>query len=213
MEYTDYTIIPMGDHCATALALKELGLRECSYPFDWVCTEDQLHDTNIVYNFQLLKKLTSDSMKTIVHEYIGNALQTTNKLNAVNHIMFPHDLEDPAEVISKYERRFTRLLEHITTKKIVCILLTRAYYISEDVMLEIINTLKSFNQANKIIFISGVQHTYLETKPFADAVEYYYIYYDTAQYWNYDYSHFRPQLQILLKSIFGNKNTLLESNH
>ena len=31
-------IIPLGDHCAISIILKELNLREKSYPFDWDAT-------------------------------------------------------------------------------------------------------------------------------------------------------------------------------
>lgn len=33
-QYSDYNIIPIGDHCAISIILKDFNLRKCSYPFD-----------------------------------------------------------------------------------------------------------------------------------------------------------------------------------
>ena len=44
----DYNIIPIGDHCAISIILKDLNLRKCSYPFDWITKVDHLYDTNII---------------------------------------------------------------------------------------------------------------------------------------------------------------------
>ena len=53
----DYNIIPIGDHCAISIILKDLNLRKCSYPFDWITKVDHLYDTNIIYNLSLINKL------------------------------------------------------------------------------------------------------------------------------------------------------------
>ena len=45
-QYSDNNIIPIGDHCAISLILKDLNLRKCSYPFDWVSKLDQLYNMN-----------------------------------------------------------------------------------------------------------------------------------------------------------------------
>ena len=87
--YIDYNIIPIGDHCA--IILKELGLRKKSYPFDWNTNIEQLHDSNIIYNVNLISELKSENIENIVKKYIGNAFDTDNKINSINNIWFPHD--------------------------------------------------------------------------------------------------------------------------
>ena len=42
--YSDYNIIPIGDHCAVSIMFKELGLRNKSYPFDWNAHIDPLYN-------------------------------------------------------------------------------------------------------------------------------------------------------------------------
>lgn len=39
--YCDSNIIALGDHCAISMILKEVELRQESYPFDWVVKKDQ----------------------------------------------------------------------------------------------------------------------------------------------------------------------------
>ena len=76
-KYSEYNIIPIGDHCAIAIILKELNLRKNSYPFDWVTKLDHLYDTNIIYNIQLINEINlSDNVDDIVKKYIGNAFLT-----------------------------------------------------------------------------------------------------------------------------------------
>ena len=53
-KYSDYNIIPIGYHCIISIILSELNLRKQSYPFDWVSKIDQIYDTNIIYNIQII---------------------------------------------------------------------------------------------------------------------------------------------------------------
>ena len=67
-KYSDYNIIPIGDHCIISLILKELNLRKQSYPFDWVTNIEELYDTNIIYNIKIINELkTSDNIDDIVN--------------------------------------------------------------------------------------------------------------------------------------------------
>jgi len=97
-KYSDYNIIPIGDHCAISIILKELNLRKKSYPFDWVTNIDQLYDTNIIYNIQIIIQLISqNNINDIVTKYIGNAFDN-NKTNSINNIWFPHDTENITDI-------------------------------------------------------------------------------------------------------------------
>ena len=52
-----YNIIPMGDNCIVAETLRDIGLRKCSYPFDWISHMNYFTATNINYNFEIVEKL------------------------------------------------------------------------------------------------------------------------------------------------------------
>ncbi len=53
-KYSDYNIIPIGDHCAISIILKELNLRKQSYPFVWVTKLDHLYILILFIIFNLL---------------------------------------------------------------------------------------------------------------------------------------------------------------
>lgn len=56
-KFSDYNIIPIGDHCAISIILNKLNLRIHSYPFDWVTKTEQLYDTNIISNLKIINDL------------------------------------------------------------------------------------------------------------------------------------------------------------
>jgi hypothetical protein len=102
-KYSDYNIIPIGDHCAIAMILQQLNLRHKSYPFDWVTRQDHLYSTNIIDNIQLITELNlSDNVDDIVKKYIGDAFDNDKKINSINNIWFPHDNENTTDNFEKY---------------------------------------------------------------------------------------------------------------
>ena len=137
-KYSDYNIIPIGDHCAISIILKELNLRKQSYPFDWNANIEQLYHTNIIYNIKIISEIKSsdniDDIDDIVKKYIGDAFDTDKKINSINNIWFPHDSENITNIFEKYKRRFIRLKEDLN-KKNIYILLTRYYYIEKSIYL------------------------------------------------------------------------------
>jgi hypothetical protein len=181
------------------MILKNLNLRQQSYPFDWVTHTDQLYNTNILYNIELIKELkTSVSVDTIVTKYIGNAFDTENKLNTTNNIWFPHDNEEHITAIrEKYTRRFLRLKTDLD-KKNMFILLTRHFFIEEEVFQTIMEEL--LHNESIIIFISGRNHPYFQYMN-CDNVIFKYIEYDISKFYDYDYSTFRPNVQRYLSSL------------
>jgi hypothetical protein len=193
--YSDYNIIPIGDHCVTALILKEIEVRKKSYPFDWVTLTEQVHDTNIMYNLELLNQLKTSDVNDIVKNFIGNAFENNDKINNSTNIWFPHD--DLHDSFEKYKRRFNRLKEDLNQKNIF-ILVTRHYYIEKDIFQKITEQLLSYNNENIILFISGTDHPYIENK----RVIFKYIHYDISQFYGYDYTTFRPAIKEFLHTLF-----------
>jgi hypothetical protein len=199
-QYSDYNIIPLGDHCALPIILKELNLRCKSYPFDWITKVDHLHDTNILDNIDIIQSFKTESIDSIVKTYIGDALDNSNKTNSKNNLWFPHDTETKHIVIQKYERRFERLKQDLY-KKNVFILLTRHYYIDEISFQKIMDTLLSYNKDSIILFISGSDHKYFNSGKY-DHIIFKYINYDISQFYGYDYTCFRPNIKKYLSELF-----------
>jgi len=198
-KYSDYNIIPIGDHCAISIILSELKLRKQSYPFDWVTKVDQLYDTNIIYNIQIINELKlSENVDDIIKKYIGNAFDN-EKTNSINNIWFPHDNENISDIFEKYKRRFIRLKLDLS-KKNIFILLTRHYYIEEDIFQKIMEQLLNYNSDSIILFISGTNHTYFENMNYSNVI-FKYIEYDISKCYEYDYSTFRPNIKIFLSDL------------
>jgi len=198
-KYSDYNIIPVGDHCAIPVILSELNLRKKSYPFDWVTNIVQVYDTNIIYNIQIITELKlSENVCDIVKKYIGNAFDNEN-INSTNNIWFPHDTENITYVFEKYKRRFIRLKEDLN-KKNIFILLTRHYYIEEDIFQKIIEKLLSYNSDSIILFISGTNHKYFENNEYSNVI-FKYIEYDISKFYDYDYTTFRPNIKTFLSDL------------
>lgn len=198
-KYSDYNIIPIGDHCIISIILSELNLRKQSYPFDWVTKIDHVYDTNIIYNIQIINELKlSDNVDDIIKKYIGDAFvnEKTNRINTINTIWFPHDTENITDIFEKYKRRFIRLKLHLNNKNIF-ILVTRHYYIEENIFKNIIEQLLNYNNDSIILFISGTNHTYFENIKYSNVI-FKYIEYDISKFYQYDYSTFRPNIKIFL---------------
>lgn len=199
--YRNYNIIPIGDHCAVSIILKELEIRNKSYPFDWITNKEQLFDTNIIYNINFIREMQSiDNIKTVVSKYIGNAFNTDNKVNT-NNMWFPHDSENIKDIFDKYERRFRRLFLDLQNEKNMFVLLTRHYYISEEEFGKIMTLLMGYNKDNIILFISGTNHEYLTNNMKYENVIFKHIFYDITKFYAYDYSSFRPQLKEYLAQL------------
>ena len=199
-EYSSFNIIPIGDHCAIPIILKELNLRQNSYPFDWVTHTDQLYNTNIINNIQLINELKlSDNIDDIVNKYIGNAFDNNKKINNNNNIWFPHDTEKITDIFEKYKRRFVRLKQDLD-KKNIFILLTRHYYIEKDIFQQIMKQLLNYNSNSIILFISGSNHMYFQDMNYNNVI-FKYIEYDVSKFYNYDYTSFRPNIKKYLSDL------------
>jgi len=196
--YKDYNIIPIGDHCAISLILGELEIRKKSYPFDWIVNVEQINESNIMYNIDIIQNMRIENVSNIVNMYIGNAFDN-DKINKNNNIWFPHDDGNITEIFEKYERRFKRLYEDVT-KKNIFILLTRRYYIDEKNFNKIMKTLLIHNKESIIVFISGINHMYFEDKKY-ERVIFKYIFYDASQAFTYDFDTFRPNIKIFLQEL------------
>ena len=195
--YSEYNIIPLGDHCAIPIILKELNLRKCSYPFDWVTMVPQVVNTNIFYNVTLLHELyKTDQIDSLTRKFIGNAFNNTKKMNTTTKIWFPHDNGKKADLLEKYKRRFFRL-KHDLPKKNIFVLLTRHYHIDEPTFTRMTESLLQYNKESILLFISGTPHTYADNP----RVIFKYIEYDISKFYDYD-AIFRKEIKDFLSHLF-----------
>jgi len=186
-------IIPIGDHCVIAQVLRELNIRKKAYPFDWNCYKD-MTDTSIRINFDIIDEITKNSIDDI-------SRITKNMLNNPN-ILFPHDNISDENTINKYIKRMERLYDDITNgSKNLYILCTRYISISEEEILKFYNIINKYNSESKILFISGIDHSYFANLNNENIIFKYLINYDPKDFYSFDYSHFRPTFSKYISSL------------
>ena len=197
---SDYNIISLGDHCALPHILQHMNIRKKSYPFDWISHFDQILDTNIMINFSIIEHLfDTKNIDSTLKLFLGDGV-TLNALH--NYNWFPHEHGTIEENTEKYKRRFERLYNDIQHEKNLFLMLTRIVYIKQRDFDRILNFIMQFNPHNKILFISGCHHEYLNSPQYKDSVIFKYIYYDHTKFYQYDWSDFRPRIKDYLVSLF-----------
>lgn len=166
----DYNIIPIGDHCAIAMILKELGIRTYSYPFDWVCCAVS-GETNIVHNVHRIITLIDAPVHDVVNDYLGDIMHNDKTHNGV---MFPDETGEFETIRLKYIRRFERL-QNIIYDKNVYIIVTRNIQINQTDFDNIINIITHLNPHNKVLFISGIEQPCVTHNKYDNVLIYKYI--------------------------------------
>jgi hypothetical protein len=103
-------LLPIGTNCEIATILKTLGLRTCSYPFDWVISTAP---TVIDLFLKILSSTDVDGFLRDFFQSEGNTTylqeydQRTVFKNTKYNLAFPHD--DIPDLLEKYTRRFKRM--------------------------------------------------------------------------------------------------------
>jgi hypothetical protein len=110
---SDYdNIIPIGSNCRVGLAMKELGIRKMSLPFDWMLTtmksinEIIKNDFEDFYNEDVCT-IENFKMKNGYHQYV---------LNRKYNLNITHENSFKKQSLQKYERRINRFYEIINKK-------------------------------------------------------------------------------------------------
>lgn len=191
-------LIPLGDHCATALTLSANGLRQHSYPFDWTSGLEaiELRETTLAKNFQVLTALLQDgNSEAAAHLYLGHALDNQKVFDGIR---FPHKLlqnETAADAFQKYARRFARLHDHITSKSknLYCVI-TRMAHVDTALLQNMLSTLRAYNSDSALLVISGLDHPELRGGHAPANIYFQHVPYDPQRYYTFDYTDFRPAL-------------------
>ncbi len=201
-----YNLISIGDHCTVPEILRKLELRTCSYPFDWIAKPGLIYNTNIPDNFEYLFELMeTHDVKNVVKKFLGNALQSPNRVSGDK--WFPHETGTNEEIIAKYERRFERLYNDVKEKQNIFIILTRHVVIPEPYLNYILNKILLLNPHNRILFISGSDHPYLNAYKYMDTVRFKHIFYDLKTLdkdFTQDFKVFRPAICEYMRELFSN---------
>jgi hypothetical protein len=201
---TDYNLIPLGDHCAISEILRELELRKCSYPFDWVAKPGLIYNTNLPENVDFLMELMeTHNAKDIVQKFVGDALDSPNRVSGEK--WFPHETGTKEEIVAKYERRFERLYTAVKEEKNIFIILIRHIVLPESYFNFILSRILEFNPKNRILFISGSEHPYLHAPCYSASVRFKHIFYDLKTLdkdFTQDYQVFRPAVREYMRKLF-----------
>ena len=80
------------------------------------------------------------------------------------------------------------------------VLLTRHYHIDKSIFEQILEQLLSYNSDSIILFISGTNHTYFDDVPYSNVI-FKYVDYDISQYYDFDYTTFRPNIKLFLSDL------------
>ena len=203
LEYNN--IISLGDHCINRILMDELKKTTNTYPFDWVVHVNQLHDTNVPQNIDMLEELlVNNNINEITKKYLGDAISREDKLS--NNVWFQHESGTSDEVYEKYKRRFQRLYDNITRGDVnIYMITTRIKLIEKDYIDKLMNIITKYNTNSKLVFISGGKHDYMEDYP---NIIYKYIPYDASQFYSFDYTYFRPHTKFYLENLFANSNRI-----
>lgn len=195
--------ISLGDHCCPALLLRKLGLRIFAYPFDWVMTDNiEIPITSVL--LKILHRLweSNDSMAITNIWFEGFRPCPEYKFRNNLGIAFPHESAemDIDEIRQKYARRFERLLQHLKTpsKFILC---TRFTQLTTDDY-KILQTLCGLHPENRILIYSGIQQPVFDDN-IDERIVLEVIPYNRNDYYNYDYTVFRPTIEAKFREWFA----------
>jgi hypothetical protein len=200
-------LIPLGDHCATALTLSANGLRQHSYPFDWTSGLEtiELHETTLAKNFQVLTTLLQNgNSEGAAKMYLGTALENQKVFDGIR---FPHELlqnESASEVFQKYARRFARLHDHIASKgkNLYCVI-TRLAHVETQLLQEMLSLLRAYHSESALLLISGLDHPELHWGHAPPNIYFQQVPYDPQRYYTFDYTDFRPALDAFFAQLKG----------
>lgn len=149
-------VISLGFFCSVASELDSIGLRDGSYPFDWVLSD-----------FKSACTLKNNSFNDFLN--VDNLYQYTDNRNYYDkkyNISFFHDFNQYSSLdnqinsaIDKYKRRIDRFYKSVQQPTLFL------RYIRNEAEVDFINsnfeyillTLKQYNELNEIIFISNTQ--------------------------------------------------------
>lgn len=196
-------IIPVGSHCHVASALRTIGVRKCSYPFDWITIKG-----NYVKGIcRLLTTIINSDVESFCTSFFNRECNTIKILpynrqlffrNDEYDIEFPHDNLD--DIVEKYQRRFQRLKDHILSQENLVLVCAFRWEEYDDELIELVELVRSYNPNTRMIAINGfsrpISNKHIQTIQFP----FKYTFMDDA--WTYDKTIYGPAIVWLLRDYF-----------
>lgn len=199
--------IPLGDHCAPSIVLKNLGVRKSSYPFDWIMTAEEVSESCLFSNISFFKKLIEGKGKNveeIVRSFMGtfHLLENGQYLNPETQTLFPHEnFSGNENIFEKYTRRFERLYQVATSSEpTTYIIISRFVEYPYMFLLDLDRFIHSIHPDNQIIIFTGIPIQYSNTN-----IVVHHIPYSREDAYNFDYTVFRPKIQEILQKLISEK--------
>lgn len=122
-------IIPLGELCATAVALRDSGLRQNSYPFDWSggVKYDKCGNCGFIGKIKMICNDFKDAFNLEdLEEFWSENKGHRGVINKRTGLQYLHDFNweqsveaQYPEYIQKYQRRIKRLYDDINTNKTI----------------------------------------------------------------------------------------------
>lgn len=151
-------IVSLGFFCSVSTELERIGMRNCSYPLDWVISDFSNVMDMIENHFRDFLK--EEYLEEVKEKQLPNTIVVKNRKTDT---IFFHDFrksstikEQLSNVVLKYNRRINRFYKDITNQKTLFI-----RYIKDKVEVtylcqnyeRILKILRKYNAGNDIIFI------------------------------------------------------------
>jgi len=197
-------ILPIGNNCNIATALKNLNIRRYSYPFDWILVSDNcLHD----FIFFLLNLKIDDNNKCsfdiALDEFFNidnNKIYLNNSkevfVNKKYEATFLHD--DISTIKEKYHRRIKRMINDFYSADRVDLIYASRWTRHDKTLLSIMDSLSSLRHNIFLHSINGFEN-YPPLK--YTNIYCYFIDFKEEYGWSYDVIYTK-QLEEIFKVIF-----------
>jgi hypothetical protein len=188
--------IPLGDHCAPAILLKELGLRQQAYPFDWYAAHgDDPSRSVLEMNMELLQELLATGDHCAVRDKLLQN-QVTEHNRVLGDVVFAHEFGTKEEINAKYARRFQRLYQDISQVDVpnVFVMVVRTHVLDGPQVQAWVEWLVSHNPANHVLLFSGVEQPLCT---FSKHLSFFLVPFDFSHGWEGD-KPFRKEIRQLL---------------
>ena len=156
-------ILPIGNNCNIATALKNIKKRNYSYPLDWILVSDHCLCNFLVSLLQLKTEKDVDTYCDIFFNIADNRVYLNDQnteifVNKEFEVTFLHDLIPTIK--EKYKRRIKRMIKHFYEANRVDLIFASRWTRSDQTLLDIITNLSKLRSNIYLHAINGFEYEY-----------------------------------------------------